>query len=427
VNNLSGGQHALWHPFADMSSVEGNRFVLTRGEGALVWDEDGREYLDATAALWYSNLGHGRVEIADAVRRQLLSLDAYSIFGDYANQPAIELADRLSALAAAPDTKVFLGSGGSDMIETAAKIARLYHAERGERSRTHLIGRHHGYHGTHGIGTSVGGIVANKAGLGDLVQDVSQVEWDSPSALEAEIERLGEDRVAAFFCEPVMGAGGVRIPPEGYLEAVAAICREHGVLFIADCVIGGFGRLGTWLGIDRWSVVPDMIVTAKAVTGGTLPLGALLVSGEVAEPFFRPGGGTPFLHGPTYAGHPACCAAALTALDLYESEGLIERGRELEQPLAEVLAPLADHRLVREVRAGVGFIAAVEVTDGARAADPGIIAQFQRSSRDAGLLVRPLATSIALSPPLTCGQAELDRIGEGLAEALERLDVTVAI
>ena len=157
--------HALWHPFADMGSVDGDRMVLTRAEGPWVWDDGGRSYLDATAALWYSNLGHGRHEIAEAVERQLKTLDAYSIFGDFANEPALELADRLAALAPTPGSRVFLGSGGGDMIETAAKVARSYHAHNGEPRRVHLIGRVGGYHGTHGVGTSVGGIAANADGL----------------------------------------------------------------------------------------------------------------------------------------------------------------------------------------------------------------------------------------------------------------------
>ena len=229
---------------------------------------------------------------------------------------------------------MLLGSGGGDMIDTAAKLARLFHARRGEPGRVHLIGRDHGYHGTHGVGTSVGGIAANADGFGPLVGDVSHVPHDDAHALEAEIERVGAGRVAAFFCEPVIGAGGVHLPPAGYIEAVAEICRRHGVLFVADCVICGFGRLGTWFGIDRWPVEPDMIALAKGLSGGTLPVGALLVAPHVAEPFFTGRPGAPVLrHGPTYAGHPACCAAANVALDLYEREGLIERGRTLEEPL----------------------------------------------------------------------------------------------
>jgi len=417
---------ALWHPFADMGAVSRQQLVLTRGLGAYVWDGEGRRYLDATAALWYSNIGHGRPEIADAVADQLRRLDAYSIFGDYANEPSIELAERLSDLAPVPGSKVFLGAGGGDAVDTAAKIARRYHTERGEPGRMHLIGREHGYHGTHGIGTSVGGIPANQEGFGALVPDTSSVAYDDPAALLAEIERVGADRVAAFICEPVIGAGGVHPPPDGYIEAVAKICRDDGILFIADCVISGFGRLGTWLGIDRWDVKPDLITLAKGLTGGTMPVGAVIAAAHVAEPFFTGEPGSPVLrHGATYAGHPACCAAANVTLDIYERESLIERGRTLEQPLADALAGLADDPLVREVRAGLGFLAGIDLDDDLLAANPGIVARWQLACRQAGVLVRPLSRGIAVSPPLTVGQDEIDEIASGIGQGLAQLSLEV--
>jgi putrescine aminotransferase len=416
-------QTALWHPFADMGRVEHDRLVITRADGAWVWDDSGRSYLDGTAALWYANLGHGRPEIAEAVHRQLRLLDAYSIFGDYANEPALELADRLAALAPVPGSRVFLGSGGGDAIETAAKLARAYHAQRGALDRVHLIGRTHGYHGTHGIGTAIGGIAANGAGFGTLVNDASTVPHDDPDALEREIHRIGGDRVAAFFCEPVLGAGGVHLPPDGYIEAVADICRRHGVLFVADCVICGFGRLGTWLGIDRWPVEPDLITLAKGITGGTLPVGAVIAAPHVAEPFFSGRPGAPVLrHGVTYAGHPACCAAANTALDIYEREQLIERGRIFERPLADALEPLAAHPLVAEVRAGLGLLAGIELDAAALAHDPQLPVRLQRACRDAGVLVRPLGAGIAVSPPLTVGEPEIVVLADGIEAGLEQLE-----
>jgi adenosylmethionine-8-amino-7-oxononanoate aminotransferase len=413
---------ALWHPFADMGSVERDRMVITRAEGAWVWDDAGRRYLDGTAALWYANLGHGRPEIAEAVYLQLRTLDAYSIFGDYANQPALELAERLAALAPTPGSRVFLGSGGGDVIETAAKLARVYHLQRGDADRVHLISRTHGYHGTHGIGTGIAGIPANGAGFGSMVADASTVAHDDAEALEREIQRVGPHRVAAFFCEPVIGAGGVHLPPDGYIEAVAAICRRHGVLFVADCVICGFGRLGTWLGIDRWPVQPDLITLAKGVTSGALPVGALIAAPHVAEPFFTGRPGAPVLrHGATYAGHPACCAAANAALDIYEREGIVERGRTLERPLAHALDPLGDHPLVTEVRAGLGALAGIELSADARAEDPQLPIRLQRACREAGVLVRPLGAGIAVSPPLIVDEAEIELLADGIAAGLDRV------
>lgn len=413
--------HPLWHPFADMGAVADAPFVLDRAEDVWVWDEHGRRYLDATASLWCANLGHGRPEIAEAVQRQLRTLDSYSTFGDFANRPALELAERLAGLAPEAGSRVFLCSGGGDAIDTAAKVARAHFQLTGQPERVHLIGREHGYHGTHGFGTSVGGIAPNVVGWGPLVADVSRVPYDSVDSLVAEIERVGPERVAAFVCEPVIGAGGVRLPPEGYVEGVADVCARYGVLLVADCVIAGFGRLGTWLGIDRWSGVrPDLVTLAKGITGGTLPLGAVLVAPRVAAPWFTGAPGAPVLrHGPTYAGHPTCCAAALAALDVYEREDLVVRGRALEDTLAAVLAPLAAHPLVAEVRAGLGLLGAVELRADALADDPGLVQRLALACRDQCLLVRALATGVAVSPPLTIAEPQLTQIGAGIAAGLD--------
>ncbi|MDX8153863.1 aminotransferase class III-fold pyridoxal phosphate-dependent enzyme [Patulibacter brassicae] len=410
----------LWHPFADMGAVATSPFLIDRAEGTTVWDGDGRPYLDATAALWYANLGHGREELARAAADQLRRLDAYSTFGDFTNAPAEALAHRLAARFPEPGAKVLLASGGGDAIDAAAKIARASFAARGEPERVHLISREHGYHGTHGLGTAIAGIPANRAGFGPQAPDQSVIAWDSVAALEAEIERIGPRRVAAFFVEPVIGAGGVRLPPEGYVEGVAEVCARHGVLLVADCVICGFGRLGTWLGIDRWPVVPDLVTLAKGLTGGALPLGATLVREAVAAPFFPGSPGAPVLrHGATYAGHPVASAVALAALDLYEREGLIERGAELEVPLADALAPLDGHELVGEVRAGLGLLAGIDLADDVLAACPGAPQAWALGAREAGVLVRPLARGVAVSPPLTVSLRDIARIGDALHAGLE--------
>lgn len=410
----------FWHPFSDMAAVRNNEFVVSRADGVWVWDASGRRYLDASASLWYANIGHGRGEIADAVAAQIRRLDAYSTFGDFANEPALELCARLSDLAPMPGARVFLASGGGDAIDTAAKLARLYWSARGADERMHLIARAHGYHGTHGYGTSLGGIDANRAGFGPLVTNVSVVPYDSVDALRAEIQTVGPDRVAAFFVEPVIGAGGVRLPPPGYIEDVAKLCREHGILLIVDSVICGFGRLGTWWGIERWNVEPDMITFAKGVTSGYLPLGGVMVSDRIAEPFWRERGRT-LRHGATYAGHPTCCAAALANLDILEREDLLPRGRELEGPLLDALTPLSGRGGVAEVRGGLGLLAAVELDPELLRRDPGAVTAVHRFARDAGVLVRPLGSAVAVSPPLTIQEPELEMIGEALATAFDRL------
>jgi putrescine---pyruvate transaminase len=412
----------FWHPFADMSSVSQHELVIERGEGVWVYDADGNRYYDGTASLWYANIGHGRAEVADAVAAQMRKLEAYSTFGDFGNRPANELTERLAATSPMPDTRIFLTSGGGDSIDTAAKIARRYWFVQGHPERVHLISRTNSYHGTHGFGTSVGGIEANTSNWGPLVPNVSSVAHDSLPALEAEILRVGPDKVAAFFCEPVIGAGGVYPPAEGYIEGVADLCAEHGILFICDSVICGFGRLGTWWGIERWEDVrPAMITFAKGVTAGYLPLGGVAISGEVATPFFD--GTAPMLrHGATYAGHASGCAAALAVLDIYERDGLIPRGRELEGPLTDALTTLADHPAVGEIRSGTGFLGAVALSEDALASDPGAVAKVAQGARETGVLIRPLLKGVAVSPPLISEPEHIQLLVDGIRAGLDRID-----
>lgn len=413
---------ALWHPFADMAQVAGAELVIERGEGVYLWDEEGRRYLDGAASLWYCNVGHGRREIAEAIAAQLARLEAYHVFGDVANRPALELAETLAARAPTPGSKVFLTSGGADSIDTAAKLARLWHANRGEPTRTHLVSREHGYHGTHGIATSILGM-PYREGFGELVADTSQVAWDDAGALEAEIERLGPERVAAFVFEPVIGAGGVLLPPPGYLDSVAEICARHGVLTIADAVIGGFGRVGGWFAVERFGLAPDLIVFAKGVTSGYLPLGGVVVSPRVAEPFWT-APGRPFSHGATYSGHPTCCAAALANVALLERDGLVDRARRVETWFHESLRRLESHALVHEVRGGMGLMAAVALDPDLVAADAGAASRLWAGAREAGLLTRWLWDGVAIAPPLIVEDAHLDEIVGALSTALDRVAAT---
>jgi adenosylmethionine-8-amino-7-oxononanoate aminotransferase len=405
-----------------MSKVAGHELVFERAEGVWLWDVEGRRYLDATSSLWYANIGHGRARMADAIAAQVKLLDAYSTFGDQANEPALLLAERLAELAPMSQARVFLTTGGGDGIETAAKLARLFWDVESEPQRTHVIGRAEAFHGAFGFGTTLGGIAQNQASFGPLVGDCSSVAHDSVAALEQEIERVGPERVAAFFCEPVIGAGGVLLPPEGYIEGVAAVCAKHGVLFVCDSVICGFGRLGSWYGIERFGVVPDMIVFAKGVSSGYLPLGGVIVSDEIAEPLWSGQTARAFRQGTTYAGHPTCCIAALTNLEIIEEEGLLQRSLELEVELANVLRPAAEHPAVAEVRCGLGFLGAVELREELRAQDPSAVVKLGLAMRERGVMVRPLGREIAVSPPLICEREHVELIGEALQEALATLD-----
>jgi len=402
-----------------MAAVSGAELVLVRGEGAFVWDDQGRRYLDGASSLWYANVGHGRTEIIDAITAQLAELESFHTFGDFTNRPASELADRLASLAPQEGSKIFLTNGGGDSIETATKLARLWHRLRGEPERQHLISRTGGYHGTHGIGTSILGM-PYKDEFGQLVERTSQVQWDEPAALEAEIERLGAESVAAFVFEPVIGSGGVLIPPPGYLREVERICRDNGVLTIADVVICGFGRLGTWLAVERFELTPDMIVFAKGVTSGYLPLGGVIAAPRIVEPFWTEnGGGHTFAHGTTYAGHPACCAAAIANLDLLAADGLVSRALELESSFHGRLEELCGHNRVSEIRGGVGLMAAVALDPELVLREPGVTQKLWSRGREAGLLTRWLRDGVALAPPLTIEEEHVELALDALASALD--------
>lgn len=409
----------FWHPFADMARVAaGGELVLERAEGVWIWDEQGRRYLDSTAGLWYCNAGYGREEIAEAAARQLRTLAAYSAYGDLASRPVLELTDRLSALAPMDGAVVFLTCAGGEAVETAAKLARRYWSLRGEPERTVVVARERAYHGMNAYGTSLAGSEVYTAGYGPLVAGVVHVPWDSAAAL-ADAIGVGAERVAAFFCEPVIGAGGVLAPPPGYLEQARAICRDAGVLFVADEVITAFGRVGDWFASRRFALDPDLVVFAKGVTSGYLPLGGVLVSPRVAEPFWAEGAGM-WRHGYTYSGHATVAAAALANLDILERERLVERALGLEAEVAAALAPLAGHALVSEVRAGTGVLAAVQLDPERLAADPALLDRVILAAREAGVLTRGLlGGGLQISPALVIERAELDELASRLAAALD--------
>jgi adenosylmethionine-8-amino-7-oxononanoate aminotransferase len=406
-----------------MAAVQAaGELTLARGEGSHVWDTEGNRYLDATAGLWFANVGHGRTEIAEAVAAQLRELAAFSTFGDLTNPPTSMLADRVAAFAPVEGSKVFLTSGGSDSIDTATKMVRRYWSLAGEPTRTVLIRRERAYHGMHTAGTSLAGIPANAEGYGGLLADVLEVGWDDAAALRAVIDRIGADRVAAFFCEPVIGAGGVFPPPAGYLRAARDVCREAGVLFIADEVITGFGRCGDWFASGRFGLEPDLITAAKGITSGYLPLGAVIAAPTVWQPFWEQGAGM-FRHGYTYSGHAGVSAAALANLDIIEKEGLLDRAKVLEGSLLEALSTLADHALVSEIRGGTGVLAAVQIDPSRLDARPELIGKLVPACRTAGIMTRVLATgALQISPPLVLTDAELVELTDGLRAALDELE-----
>jgi putrescine aminotransferase len=411
----------MWNPFANMAGAAGRTITIVRGEAATVYDDTGRSYLDAIASLWYCNIGHGRPEPAEAAMAQMREIAGYQAFEVFSSRPAEALAERVAGLAPIQDARVFFTpGGGSDAIDTAAKLSRAYWRAMGQPDKQVIIARTHAYHGMNAYGTSLGGIPANSDPFGPMVTSVEHVPWDDPSALAKQIEQAGPGRVAAFFCEPVIGAGGVYFPPDGYLAQVQQICRDNDVLFVADEVITGFGRTGEWFGSVRYGLDPDMMIVAKGLTSGYLPLGAVLAGPRVAEPFWRPGSAEVFRHGYTYSAHPTACAVGLANLDILAREHLVPRVRALEPVLAAALAPLASHELVSEVRTGAGLLGAVEISAAARESDPGLAPRLVAAIRDRGVVTRLLrGIALQVSPPFVITEDELGRIGEVFRAALD--------
>lgn len=396
------------HPFTRPSAADFIRIV--RGKGAVVWDDAGQRYVDAMASLWYCNVGHGRAEVADAIAVQARTLAAYHCFERFTNDPAEELAARLASIAPVERSRVFFTSGGSEAIDTALKLARLAHALAGRPERTLAISRESAYHGVAYGGTSLTGLPLNRADFGPGVGDVVRVPKDDLAGVQAVFE-AHPGRVAAVFAEPVIGAGGVHPPAPGYLEGLRALCDTHGAYLVLDEVICGFGRLGAWWGAQRYGVRPDLVVFAKAVTSGYLPLGGVVLAPTVHE-VLSADPGFVLRHGYTYSGHPTACAAALACLDITEREGLLERARAIGDRLAAGLGTLREAGLVDVVR-GDGAIWAVDLADGR---DPVAVRDAMLTG---GVIVRPIAPStLAMCPPLVIEDADIDAIVSTMRAAL---------
>ena len=409
---------SFWHGFADMHVVKDAELVIREGDGVWVTDVDGNRYLDATAGLWYANVGFGRGEIADAVADQIRRLSAYSSFGGYTTEPTVQLAARIAAMAPVENAAVFFTSGGSESIETAAKLARRYWDVLGRPEKRVIVSRQHAYHGMAAFGTSLGGIPLNSAGYGTLVGDIVHVGVHDLDALEALFAARSAE-IAAFIAEPVIGAGGVIPPQDGYFAGVQQLCRQFDVLLIADEVITGFGRTGSWWGSQRYDIQPDLITFAKGVTSGYVPLGGVIAGPRVRRPFWdEPIPGAIFRHGYTYSGHATACAAAMANLDILEREDLVGRVRTLEPVLAAALGRLSSLPLVGEIRT-VGLTGAVQLADEVLAANPGSIDAVVAAARRHGVLTRAVrGGALQVSPAFTITETEIDTMVDGFEAAL---------
>ncbi len=416
---------SFWHGFADMHQVKDAEVVFREANGVRVTDIEGREYIDATAALWYAAVGFGRDEIADAAAAQMKRLSAYSSFGAFTTEPTVQLAERIAKIAPVEDAAVFFTCGGSESIETAGKLARRYWDVMGQPNKRIIVSREHAYHGMAALGTSLAGIPINKAGYGTLVADTLQVGAHNLDEVEALFAKRGAE-IAAFIAEPVIGAGGV-IPPEaGYFDGLQQLCHQFDILLIADEVVTGFGRMGTWWGSERFAIEPDLITFAKVVTSGYVPLGGVIAGPRVRAPFWdEPIPGAVFRHGYTYSGHATACAAGLANLDIIEREGLVARCATLEPVVARELGRLAGMPIVGDIRT-VGLTGAVEVAADVRAAHPGAVDAVVAAARRNGVLTRPVrGVGLQFSPAFVISEADIAKIADGFAAAFTEVAATL--
>jgi adenosylmethionine-8-amino-7-oxononanoate aminotransferase len=396
------------HPFAKPTATD---FVsIVRGEGAAVFDADGRRYVDGLASLWYCNAGHGRTEIVDAVTEQLRTLENYNTFDIFTNEPAESAAALISALSPVPDSRVFFTCSGSEAVDTALKLARLTFSRSGQPQRQVLVGRTLAYHGVNFGGVSVQGLPLNQQGWGDLLAPVAQIDHDDLARAEALFDERGGE-IAAVIAEPVIGAGGVYPATLDHLRGLRKLCDEAGALLIFDEVITGFGRLGSWFAAEHYGVTPDMITFAKAVTSGYQPLGGVIVGPRVrevleADPDFI------LRHGYTYSGHPAACAAAVANIAVLRDEHLLERVPHLAQAFGDGFGALRDEGLVADVR-GEGAIWALAMQPDVDALD------VRRGLLERGVIARPIGSAaLAFCPPLVIEDDDVALCIDGTGEAL---------
>jgi putrescine---pyruvate transaminase len=431
------------HPYTDFATFarEGSH-VMTRARGVHVFDEEGRQYLDGIAGLWCANLGHGREEIATAMAEQASRMQYYNTFGHTTNVPAAELAAELAALAPRGLARVFFSTGGSTANDTAIRLAHYYFNRRGRPNKKKIISRLDAYHGSTYFAATLTGIHGSKLGFDRIAEDVvthissanmyRRPEGQDESAycdyltreLEARIAQLGADNVAAFIAEPVMGAGGALVAPAGYHRRMHEICRAHQILYIADEVVTGFGRLGEWFASEaRFGHVPDMIVAAKGITSGYVPLGATLISEQVFESIAVPQGpGGVLGHGYTYSGHPVACAAALKTIEIMKREKTLEHVRRIGPYLQQQARTLARHEIVGDVR-GDQLMLGIElvrdrVCKQSFAPHIGAAHKVFEACRKRGVIVRPVGNVVIVSPPLVYTEAHVDELIDVLDTAL---------
>jgi adenosylmethionine-8-amino-7-oxononanoate aminotransferase len=429
--------HPLHHP-KDHAQAR----VFVEGRGAMLRTADGNEYIDGLSALWNVNVGHGRKELADAAAEQMAKLAYASAYAGFSNEPAIRLAERIVGLAYSNMAAAYFTTGGAESNESAFKIARYHWKRMGKPNKVKIISRQYGYHGVTLAAMSATALPGYHKMFGPLVPEFLQVappyayRWpgngdagiEAADAVEAAIESHGADTIAAVIAEPVMGAGGVIVPPPTYFPRLREICNRHDVLLIADEVITGFGRTGRWFALGHWNVEPDLVSFAKGVTSGYLPLGGVIVSKRVHRVIEEAPMDEKFMHAATYSGHPVCCAVGLRNIDILEQEGLPERAAVMGKRLLAGLETLGSLPVVGEVR-GLGMMCGVELVEDKASRKPaiGLGPRVVAEAMKRGLIIRqrggggtPVSgDSLCIAPPLMTPEATLDRIVSIVGESIQ--------
>ncbi len=425
--------HPVYHP-----KTHANPMVIERGEGVWLFTTDGRKILDGMAGLWNVNAGYGREELAKVAYAQMMKLAFTSNFSGMTNLPSIQLADKLAGFAYEGLNTTFFTSGGSESNDSAFKTARYYWKRKGKPGKYKVIARKGAYHGITLASTFATGLEKYQAMFGPAMEGFVHIPAPNPyryegkltdgetvgqaaaRELEEAILREGADTVAAFIAEPVMGVGGVIVPPDDYFPLVRKICDSYQVLFIADEVITGFGRTGEWFALKHWNVKPDILSFAKAITSGYAQLGGIQISDEIRATMESAADTEAYMHGYTYSGHAMACAVGLKNLDIMERENFPKRARELGKRLLEGLKKLEEFPFVGEVR-GLGLVCGVEIVSdkNTNAADPATAMKIFKAAEAHGLRSRPLGNTLAFSPPLSITEDEVDEIVKRLSAAMD--------
>jgi beta-alanine--pyruvate transaminase len=434
-NNLE----AFWMPFTANRQFKSKPRLLVAAKDMHYTSHDGREILDGTAGLWCVNAGHGRKKITEAVAAQIGKMDYAPAF-QMGHPSSFQLAARLAAILPGDLDHVFFTNSGSESVDTALKIAIAYHRSKGQGTRQRLIGRERGYHGVGFGGISVGGIVANRKVFGSLLNGVDHLPHthlisknafskgipEHGAELADDLERIvtlhDASNIAAVIVEPVACSTGVLMPPKGYLKRLREICDKHGILLIFDEVITGFGRLGKSFATEYFDVLPDIITTAKGLTNGAVPMGAVFVRKHIYQQFMDAGGADNMIelfHGYTYSAHPVACAAGLAVLDIYKEEGLFERANELAPYWQDAVHSLKGARNVIDVR-NLGLLAGIELEPIAGKPTARAFETFLECY-DRGVLIRTTGDIIALSPPLIVEKKQIDQIVDTISDVLKKV------